>query len=129
MICSHGFSEETCPHCRMQIGIKPPIQLVKSPVKELPIPVPNEDNLINRKDLQYHKLHQSNNLISNMPQRLTRNFNLGNSVRKSNPSLFQQRMNQLNSKHDPKNLLSCIKIEESIIDIGQKFVEKKQNKT
>jgi predicted outer membrane protein len=122
MLCAHGLMENECPHCRMMVGMKPKIQLVKVGPKELPIPMRVKDDLQKAKDLQYDDLYSNNMLSRHMPQRLTRNFNLSQSLSNSSPSLFQERIAKITEKHQNREL----ELNEmtDIIDLKAKFTKK-----
>lgn len=124
MNCEHGFLMETCPHCRMQIGVKPKIQLVKPAAREIPMPVPSKDGIHVPSDLQFDAMYKKTKSISHMPQRLARNFDVGISLSSNGPSLFQERSQQLSAKYDPKGLHQDPNSELSIIDLRRKFTQK-----
>ncbi len=124
MSCEHGLQVETCPHCRMHIGVKPPIQLVKPAAREIPMPVPSKDGIHIPLDLQHSEVYQPSKVLSHMPQRLTRNLDVNMSMSSSTPSLFQERSQQLHAKHNPKGIHQDPNSELSIIDLRRKFTQK-----
>lgn len=124
MNCAHGFPAETCPHCQMQMKIKPPTQLVKPAAREIPTPVPSRDNIHNVKDMQYTPLVNQQKTISHMPQRLSRNLDLGMSISNGPSSLFEERSQILQERTDPKGLIKDQLKELSIVDLRKRFSEK-----
>ncbi len=120
--CAHGLNKMTCPHC--QTIVKPTIQLVKPGAREIPMPVPSKDGIHIPTNLQYSEIYQPNKTLSHMPQRLTRNLDLGMPSTSSAPSLFDERSQQLEAKHNPKGLHQDPNSEISIIDLRRKFTQK-----
>ena len=123
MVCPHGLSEVECIHCRMQTGVKPPMQLVHPAPTELPMAIPTRNALEQPKNIQHSDLFSERSTLSNMPIRLTRNFDLHQSSTNTVPSLFQQRMDVLTARHQAEKAKVSINPEVPIVDLKKRFLQ------
>ncbi|MHA1583780.1 MAG: hypothetical protein ACTSVU_03270 [Promethearchaeota archaeon] len=119
-LCPHGFPSENCPYCSMATGVKPPIRLVKRAATEIPMPVPKKKELTTPKKLPKVDPFIANSPLNHMPHKLTRNFDLGQSLDGNTLSLFQDRLNIIQASIDPEGILDSKK-QPSLLDLRKKY--------
>lgn len=118
MICAHGLSEESCPHCAMQMRIRPSQRLVELMPTELPMDLPPSTQM--KKDLPVTTdLIQSGQVSKIMPLGMSRTFNIREKFFAPQNSMLDQRLQAIETNNGSNKLPS----EEQLFDLKKKFLK------
>jgi len=118
MICAHGLSEETCPHCAMQMRIRPSQRLVELMPTELPMDLPPSTQM--KKDLPVTAdLIQPVQGSKIVPLGVSRTFNIREKFFAPQNSLLDQRLQAIETRYGDKTIPS----DEKLFDLKKKFLK------
>ena len=125
MYCAHGYRTEDCPVCRAHQQLKPAIQLIKPALREIPMPVPREEELLNQpKNFDDRRLFSSAPSALRRITPLERNFAVGIQNLSTSQSIFQNRSDQLHSRQQLSEDMPDLTAEVSLLDVRKKFTQK-----